>query len=33
MMVSSGMTDIISGTIIATPNIKKHKIALETLFH
>ena len=33
MMVLSGMPAIISGTIIATPNKKKQKIALETLFH
>ena len=32
MMVLSGMTAIISGTIIATSNLKKQKIALETLF-
>ena len=32
MMVLSGMPAIISGTIIATPNPKKQKIALETLF-
>ena len=31
-MVLSGMTAIISGTIIATPNLKNQKIALETLF-
>ena len=31
MMVLSGMPAIISGTIIATPNPKKQKIALETL--
>ena len=32
MMVLSGMPAIISGTIIVTPNPKKRKIALETLF-
>ena len=32
MMVLSGTPAIISGTIIATPNPKKQKIALETLF-
>ena len=33
MMVLSGMPAIISGNIIATPNPKNQKIALETLFH
>ena len=32
MVVLSGMPAIISETIIATPNPKKQKIALETLF-
>ena len=32
MMVLPEMPAIISGTIIATPNKKKQKIALETLF-
>ena len=30
-MVLSGMPAIISGTLIATPNLKKQKIAHETL--
>ena len=32
MIVLSGMPAIISGTIIATPNPREQKIALETLF-
>ena len=31
-MVLSGMPAIISGIIIAKPNLKKQKIVLETLF-